>query len=781
MSAGVIRRLAVRLLFTVALVVAAASAAAMVTNRDRATAASPSIPLYVANSFNNTITSYDQASPGPPLATIGDPSLLDLEENEAFDSAGDLWVSSDDLLGGAGTIVEYTPGQLSSTGAPVPHVVLTGFAEPLGIAFDAAGDLWVSDDYGEEVFMIPPSELGASGTPTPTVTLSLQNAPGGLAFDASGDLWVAEQEEGNSELAEFSPGQLTTSGSPSPSLTLSGSGLTAPKDIRFDSGGNLWVDNSCFGCSVVEFSVSQLATSGSPAPVTALTPTGSEGGPTDLAFDASGDLWVSFVIAESGSSAGIVEYTPGQLTGSANPAPTVTLLESGEPSSLTFDSSGGLWVANSDFSDPQVVEYAPSELGTSGDPTPGVVVSASAQTLSVPEGMAVDQSGDLWVVNAGDGSVVEYSAAQLGASGNPTPVETITGLDAPLSVAFDANGDLWVSNCGGDCDGTGTADGSIAEFTPSQLTAGGDVAPSVSITGLGQPGALAFDGSGDLWVSGCGGQGCSSGSVSEYAPSQLASSGSPTLDVTISGSNEFDDLAFDASGDLWIVSEDNDIVEYTPSQLTANGSPSPNVTITPDSSLTGQLLEIFPIALAFDSAGDLWLTGSPSALVEYTPSQLSSSGSPTPAFEEPAEGSGLSGPIGIATAPITIAGTTTTSTTTSTTTTTTGGGATTTTTPGAGGATSGTTTTTTGGGGTTTTTGSSTTSTTSAAGAILTSSGTGTGTGVGDTGASTPSAALAVTGAGAVAPVTLIGALFVMIGIIGRRMVLYRRRTVTSS
>jgi hypothetical protein len=39
---------------------------------------------------------------------------------------------------------------------------------------------------------------------------------------------------------------------------------------------------------------------------------------------------------------------------------------------------------------------------------------------------------------------------------------------------------------------------------------------------------------------------------------------------------------------------------------------------------------------------------------------------------------------------------------------------------------------------------------------------------------------LAVTGAGAVAPVTLVGALLVMIGIIGRRMVLYRRRTVTS-
>jgi sugar lactone lactonase YvrE len=763
MSAGVIRRQSVRLLFTVALVVAAASATAMATNRSRATAASASTPLYVANGLNDTITSYDQATPGPPLATIGDPSLLGLELDEAFDSAGDLWVTSNDLFGEAGTIVEYTPGQLSSTGAPVPHVILTGFAEPIGIAFDAAGDLWVSDSYGNDVFMIPPSELGTSGSPTPTVTLALQNAPGGLAFDSSGDLWVAQQEDGNNEIVEYSPGQLTTSGSPSPSVTLSGSGLTLPQEIRFDSSGNLWVDNACVGCSVTEFSVSQLAASGSPAPVTVLTPTGLEGGPTDLAFDASGDLWVT-VIAESGSSSSVVEYSPGQLTGSANPAPTVALSESGEPTSLTFDSSGGLWVANSDFSDPDLIEIAASDLGTSGDPTPAVVLSPSVQNLSEPEGMAVDQSGDLWVANAGNGSLVEFTSAQLSASGNPTPVETITGLDNPLSLAFDADGDLWVSNCGGTCDGSGPTGAGIAEYTPSQLAAGGDVTPSVTVTGLSQPGALTFDGSGDLWVSGCGGQGCSSGSVSEYTPSQLSTSGSPSPSVIISGSDEFDDLAFDASGDLWIDSEQNDIVEYAPSQLSTSGSPSPNVTITPDSSLGGQLLGVFPFALAFDSAGDLWVTGSPSTLVEYTPSQLSSSGSPSPAFVEPVEGSGLSGPFGIATAPITIGGTTTTSSTT--TTTTTGGGATTTTTIAP--------TTTT----TTSTTSPSTTSTTSGAGAVLTSSGTGTGD-QGSAGAGASPGALAVTGAGEVAPIALVGSLLVMVGIIGRRMVLlYRRRKV---
>jgi sugar lactone lactonase YvrE len=448
-------------------------------------------------------------------------------------------------------------------------------------------------------------------------------------------------------------------------------------------------------------------------------------------------------------------YSPAQLAGGGNPTPTVTIAEgSGEPTSLIFGSSGGLWLGNSAlFSAPSVVEIAAGDLGTSGEPTPAVVLTPSAQVLDGPEGMAVDTSGDLWVANIVNGTLDEFTSAQLATSGNPTPVETITGLDDPQSLAFDAHGDLWVSNCGDFCAGSGATGASIAEFTPSQLATGGSVTPQVTLTGSATPGDLAFDGSGDLWVTGCGG-GCATGDVVEYTPSQLSSSGSPSPTVTISGSDSFYGIAFDGSGDLWIATTQNVILEYTESQLTSSGSPSPNITIS-DGSIEGQLNEIFPVALTFDSAGDLWATGYPNTLVEYTPSQLSSSGSPTPAFEAPLEGSGLSGPYSIATAPITIAGTTTT----------TGAGATTTTT-------------TTIAPTTTTTTSPSTTSTTSGAGAVLTSSGTGTG-GQGSAGAGGSTSALAVTGAGEVAPIALVGSLLVMVGIIGRRMVLlYRRRKV---
>jgi hypothetical protein len=104
MTEGVVGRQAVHLVFAVALVLATISVMAIATNPSRATAAAASTPIYVANGFSNTITSFAEPTPGPaPSATIGDPSLLGQQNAEAFDASGDLWVASDDLLGEFGT------------------------------------------------------------------------------------------------------------------------------------------------------------------------------------------------------------------------------------------------------------------------------------------------------------------------------------------------------------------------------------------------------------------------------------------------------------------------------------------------------------------------------------------------------------------------------------------------------------------------------------------------------------------------------------------------------
>jgi hypothetical protein len=64
-----------------------------------------------------------------------------------------------------------------------------------------------------------PEQLEVSGTPLPAVTISDLAAPGGLAFDAAGSLWVANS---GSTVVAFAPEQLTAPGSPDPRVVLSG-------------------------------------------------------------------------------------------------------------------------------------------------------------------------------------------------------------------------------------------------------------------------------------------------------------------------------------------------------------------------------------------------------------------------------------------------------------------------------------------------------------------------------------------------------------------------------
>ena len=78
---------------------------------------------------------------------------------------------------------------------------------------------------------------------------------------------------------------------------------------------------------------------------------------------------------------------------------------------------------------------------------------------------------------------------------------------------------------------------------------------------------------------------------------------SPAPTVTISQGG--DGLAFDPSGDLW-VSTGSDVVEYSKTELAKSGSPTPVFTLSEDD-----------CSVAFDSSGDLWKGSTANTLAEW--------------------------------------------------------------------------------------------------------------------------------------------------------------------
>ncbi|MGA6972205.1 MAG: hypothetical protein WBY93_11290 [Candidatus Binatus sp.] len=209
----------------------------------------------------------------------------------------------------------------------------------------------------------------------------------------------------------------------------------------------------------------------------------------------------------------------------------------------------------------------------------------------------------------------------LGATPNPAPAVTVTtsGLEDPLAD-FDKSGNLWVSDHDTD---------EIFEFSKKQLKTGGDITPKVTISSSDLDGArnIAFDHKGNLWISND-----ESNQIVEFAKKGLAKGGTLTPAVIISddGSESLDDckgIAFDSDHNLWAANAANStVVELAASSLKTTGSPTPAVTIgASDGSL------IVPVGIGFDDKGNLWVSNfSGATVVEFSPSQRTSSGTPTP-------------------------------------------------------------------------------------------------------------------------------------------------------
>ncbi len=124
-------------------------------------------------------------------------------------------------------------------------------------------------------------------------------------------------------------------------------------------------------------------------------------------------------------------------------------------------------------------------------------------TLSSPEAIATDASGNVWVTNPGNASVT-----QLDGTGALVFNSTAGGFNNPNAIAIDANGYAWVTNAGNN---------TVIKLAPS-----GSFGTSYSGNGLNIPTGIAINGDGDVWVANSG-----SNQVTVFTSSGGVLSGSP--------------------------------------------------------------------------------------------------------------------------------------------------------------------------------------------------------------------------------------------------------------
>jgi sugar lactone lactonase YvrE len=233
-------------------------------------------------------TSPQLAAAGVAVAadTVGAAAAITNSSGAAFDSAGNLWVT--DYINQQ--IHKFTPAQLASGGS-VPTVTISTQKEPWGIAFDTHGNLWVSYYNGNYVLRYAAADVagwnGAYTDPVPALSIAMPIGPLGLAFDAQGNLWVAGFDL--PQTYEVDAAQLSGTGSIVPTDSLVSAYLEHGSGLAFDRAGNLW-EGTEIGY-IVSFTAAQLSAASHGEPQLAQDVPGYAF--DGLAFDNSGNLWAA--------------------------------------------------------------------------------------------------------------------------------------------------------------------------------------------------------------------------------------------------------------------------------------------------------------------------------------------------------------------------------------------------------------------------------------------------------------------------------------------------------
>ncbi len=205
---------------------------------------------------------------------------------------------------------------------------------PTGIALDSSGNVYVSIGTDSVVFGLVPGGgnvgyagyPGLSGSIDGVISAARFNQPSGLAFDAAGNLYVADS--GNSTVRRITPdGLVSTVGGLAGGVgSIDGAGANArfffPQGVAIDGAGNLYVADTGNGTirkgvpAVLGFSVDDAtatpAITGSASMVFNITLPGSSGNATSITFATTNGTALAGV--DYVATNGTLTFAPGQLS-----------------------------------------------------------------------------------------------------------------------------------------------------------------------------------------------------------------------------------------------------------------------------------------------------------------------------------------------------------------------------------------------------------------------------------------------------------------------------------
>lgn len=400
-------------------------------------------------------------------------ATLDVPVALTFDAAGNLFMADSGanrvrrVAAGTDGVVNGGPGEpvitvvgngtagFSGDGGPATGAQLQ---QPDRMAFDAAGNLFVSDTGNRRVRRVSPGANGVvdggagetittvagNGTPGPDGDGGLPTAAGvfprALAFDGAGRLYVGGGSlvrrvapgannlvDGGADevITTFAGGGSLLPGPPNPGAAATAVALDNVYSMAFDAAGNLFV-------AATGIDVRNHVLRVTPAGVlTAVVGTGPKGGagdggpatagqldwPFGLTFDAAGNLYVGeltgnrvrkVVPGADGVVSGAADEIISRLAGTGVAGPG---WDGGPAADALMDSPGGLAASGGNVYLADQLNHRVRRVDPAGIITTlagggaGDGLAATSATLSDPRGVVADASGNVFIADCGNSRV----------------------------------------------------------------------------------------------------------------------------------------------------------------------------------------------------------------------------------------------------------------------------------------------------------------------------------------------------------------------------------------
>ncbi|MEI6403488.1 MAG: hypothetical protein WCP59_15020, partial [Actinomycetota bacterium] len=471
---------------------------------------------------------------------------------------------------------------------------------PVGVAVDAAGNIYIADTGNHRVRKIDASTgiiTTIAGADTNgyngdniTATTAQLNFPTGVAVDTAGNIYIADSSNHRIRKVDASTGIITTiagtdtNGYNGDNITATTAQLNFPTGVAVDTAGNIYI------AEYFNYRVRKVDASTGIITTIAGTDTGDYNGdnitattaqlngPSSVAVDTAGNIYIADTdnqrVRKIDSSTGIITTIAGTDTGDYNGDNiTATTAQLNGPSSVAVDTAGNIYIADAGNQRVRKVDSSTGIITTiAGTDTPGYNgdnITATTAQLNYPYGVAIDTAGNIYIADTGNqrvrkvdsntGVIIHIAGAGVG----DTSPATSSLLKSPRGLAIDTAGNIYIADTNNHRVRKVTASTGLITTIAGTGTNGynGDNITATTAQ-LNGPNGVAIDTAGNIYIADTGNErvrkiDAGTGIITTIAGTGMYGHNGDNITATTARLNGPNGVAIDTAGNIYIADTSN--------------------------------------------------------------------------------------------------------------------------------------------------------------------------------------------------------------------------------